>query len=79
MDYQICGKSCLPTCSDPEGEQCADMGNCQEGCFCKDGLVYDGESKCIRPNQCGCAVPEQNVFVNVRVIALIFISFMITT
>ena len=68
MEYKPCGNICMPTCSDPEGKNCGDTGGCEEGCFCKEGMVYDGLNTCYADDQCGCKVPDQNnVFINVRI------------
>jgi len=66
MEFKECGNPCLPTCSDPEGMNCGRIEHCEEGCFCKEGMIFDGEGKCLAAAQCGCEVPEQNVYVNVR-------------
>merc|ERR1711976_275652 len=65
MEYKACGSSCMPTCSDRQGTGCGDTGDCDEGCFCKAGMVYDGENSCIPESSCGCKVPDQGVFINV--------------
>ena len=68
MEYKPCGNICMPTCSDPEGKNCGDTGGCEEGCFCKEGMVYDGLNTCYADDQCGCKVPDQNnVYINVRI------------
>ena len=64
MVFKECGNTCMPTCADPDGDQCAD-DTCDEGCFCEDGKVYDGEGKCFEPKQCGCAVPDSDDRINV--------------
>ena len=66
MEYKPCGNICLPTCSDLDGTGCGDMEGCEEGCFCKEGMVFDGVGKCFAKEKCGCEVPDQNgVYVNV--------------
>jgi len=55
----------MPTCGDQNGENCGDLGDCIEGCFCTSGYVFDGEN-CISTDQCGCLVPDFGFFVNVR-------------
>lgn len=67
MEYQACGSVCMPTCKDPEGQECGDTDVCEEGCFCKEGTVFDGVGSCYSSTKCGCKVPEQgNVYINVR-------------
>ena len=55
MEYKDCGDPCEPTCMDPQGEDCEAMDHCEEGCFCKKGLVWDGTSKCVDKDECGCS------------------------
>lgn len=50
MVYKDCGSQYQPTCFNQEGFE---GGPCQDGCFCKNGFVSDGD-ECIRPNECGC-------------------------
>jgi len=65
MTYKTCTKPCNPTCSDPNADRCSiPDGVCEEGCFCEDGKVFDGE-KCISKDSCGCLVPEQDVILAV--------------
>lgn len=64
MEYKPCGDPCLPSCMDLEGENCGDLGPCQEGCFCQSGFVFDGEI-CISSDSCGCEVPDIGIFINV--------------
>ena len=66
MEYQACGSICMPSCSDPEGVGCGDMAGCEEGCFCEEGKVYDGEGTCYDDDMCGCEVPDKGIYVNVR-------------
>lgn len=51
MEYSSCGPSCPSTCFNLE---CLEAP-CQEGCFCLDGYMADGDS-CILPEDCGCLV-----------------------
>ncbi|ELU10327.1 hypothetical protein CAPTEDRAFT_158152 [Capitella teleta] len=68
MEYKACGNICLPTCSDPKGVNCGDTDGCEEGCFCKEGMVFDGVGSCYSSNKCGCKVPDQgDVYINVGV------------
>ncbi|ELT91217.1 hypothetical protein CAPTEDRAFT_77232, partial [Capitella teleta] len=41
MEFKPCGDACVPTCSDKTGENCGNLGPCTEGCFCKEGFVYN--------------------------------------
>ena len=50
MEYKSCGNPCQASCS---LETPACVQRCVEGCFCKAGLVLDGD-RCVRPVQCGC-------------------------
>ena len=57
MEYQECGDPCQPSCANLEGKKgkkCKSADKCEEGCFCKEGKVWDGHSACIDPEQCGC-------------------------
>merc|ERR1711976_198495 len=65
MEYKACGAPCVPTCTDLKGEECGDLGACTEGCFCKEGFVFDNEGKCIEEEECGCLHEEQGVYINV--------------
>jgi fibrillin 1 len=66
MEYKVCGSICMPTCKDPKGARCGDTNDCEEGCFCKEGKVFDGNSRCINPEACGCPVPDQDgAYINV--------------
>jgi hypothetical protein len=65
MEYKACGDACVPTCSDQDGENCGALGPCTEGCFCKDGFVYDQNGNCIEPKECGCKVPGEDIYIQV--------------
>lgn len=67
MEFKECGDTCMPTCTDPKGNNCADAP-CEEGCFCKDGLVYDGVGTCHSPDECGCQVPGSSDRINVSLL-----------
>ena len=46
-----CGKSCEPTCSNPNPKMCVTM--CKPGCICKKGFIRDNSRKqCIREGNC---------------------------
>lgn len=64
MEYRPCGDPCLPSCADPRGQNCGDLGPCTEGCFCKSGYVFDGK-KCIPKSSCGCMIDSLGIFINV--------------
>ena len=66
MEYKACADPCVPTCSDEKAENCGDLGPCTEGCFCKDGYVFDNAGKCIETEKCGCLYKEQGVYVKVK-------------
>lgn len=66
MEFKACGDACVPTCTDPEGENCGNLGPCTEGCFCKDGLVFNQDGKCVEPDECGCKVPGEDIVIPVR-------------
>ena len=53
MEFSPCVLDCQPTCSDPEGNSCTGAEDCEGGCQCIEGLVFNGET-CILPEQCGC-------------------------
>ena len=72
--YSTCGFECEPSCNDPEGILCSDTATCVEGCFCKDGLVADGD-KCIDPTKCGCE--ENGMYYSVCSLLLVFLKFII--
>ncbi|ELU10221.1 hypothetical protein CAPTEDRAFT_141748, partial [Capitella teleta] len=66
MEYKPCGNICMPTCSDRKGVNCGDTDGCEEGCFCKEGMVFDGVGTCFSEVECGCQLPDQgNVYINV--------------
>lgn len=51
--YQICGNSCMRTCSDvATKENC--RRQCVEGCNCPEGEVLDENGECIPIGQCKC-------------------------
>ncbi|CAL1543037.1 unnamed protein product [Lymnaea stagnalis] len=57
MIYKECGTAAQDTCISRSVnkalETLSDTQACQEGCFCPDGLVLDGD-KCVTPEDCGC-------------------------
>ncbi|ELT96344.1 hypothetical protein CAPTEDRAFT_168416 [Capitella teleta] len=65
MEFKPCGDACVPTCSDKTGENCGNLGPCTEGCFCKEGFVYNQDGACIKEEQCGCQVPGEDIFIPV--------------
>lgn len=56
----------MPSCGDPEAQECGDINGCEEGCVCKEGMVFDGHGGCLPIESCGCRLPIQtNVYINV--------------
>ncbi|XP_064643492.1 uncharacterized protein LOC135497618 [Lineus longissimus] len=54
MVYKTCGSPCeIKTCTSANSSKPVCIQLCKEGCFCKPGLVMDGD-KCIKPEDCGC-------------------------
>ena len=68
MEYTDCGSPCQKTCSSKENPACVEK--CVEGCFCKKGLVLDGD-RCVKPEQCGCEM--QGVYYKVRLTDIILV------
>lgn len=51
--YKTCGYA-EPSCFEEETPvNMANMTDCREGCFCKDGFMRQGE-QCVPKSQCGC-------------------------
>ena len=65
MEFKACGEPCVPTCTDLEGDDCGNLGACTEGCFCKEGFVFNQDGACIREEECGCLVPDEGIYINV--------------
>lgn len=63
MVFKECGDACVPTCTDATGENCGNLGPCTEGCFCKDGLVYNQDGACVEPDDCGCKLPGTDIVI----------------
>lgn len=55
MEYLTCATSDrMKTCADVLGTAALPTQDlCQEGCYCKEGMVLDGD-KCVDPGDCGC-------------------------
>nr|XP_011437301.2 uncharacterized protein LOC105335200 isoform X1 [Crassostrea gigas] len=55
MEYLTCATSDrMKTCADIMGTAALPTQDlCQEGCYCKEGMVLDGD-KCVDPGDCGC-------------------------
>ncbi|ELU11205.1 hypothetical protein CAPTEDRAFT_31267, partial [Capitella teleta] len=41
--YEGCGPVCEPSCADPDALGCKDNDSCEEGCFCNDGYLREGQ------------------------------------
>lgn len=55
-EYRECGPSCPQTCSNIGGrkESYCKFGPCVEGCYCRDGYIYDN-GKCVAAADCSCS------------------------
>ena len=55
MEYLTCATSNrMKTCADVMGSLALPTQDlCQEGCYCKEGMVLDGD-RCIMEEDCGC-------------------------
>jgi hypothetical protein len=57
-------KKCGRTCLDPQGKKYC--GNEErEGCFCQVGFVRNSQGECVKPEQCGCRVPNKQILIGV--------------
>ena len=67
MSPRICGVPCQNTCDDPDGIRCVKGTYCSApGCYCDEGLVYDGKGKCHSRDQCSaptCRAPDDDTVV----------------
>jgi len=55
FEYKSCGPTNPATClTDAVALEMVDTGEvCAEGCYCKDGMLQEGD-KCVQPEDCGC-------------------------
>ncbi|XP_022091554.1 IgGFc-binding protein-like [Acanthaster planci] len=53
-EYKVCANACQRRCGGPVRLPAECPFNCEEGCECEDGYVLDHDSRCVRPNDCGC-------------------------
>ncbi|KAG8183312.1 hypothetical protein JTE90_002804 [Oedothorax gibbosus] len=50
-EYSDCGSACPLTCANKDNPPICIL-SCQQGCFCKRGLVRDEFGRCVEPEQC---------------------------
>jgi hypothetical protein len=56
---------CAKTCIKPKGDYDCGVLKPIEGCYCKDGFVYDGTGNCIKVESCGCPLPDNSAILSV--------------
>lgn len=68
MDYHSCMMGPMETCYDHLTNStpvASEIPACQEGCFCKEGFLADGDL-CVLPEDCGCIYGEQYYQVSIN-------------
>ena len=49
-----CSRSCMPTCQNPQPNNCIKPKDCVPTCGCPDGSVFDEKTqKCVKLHECG--------------------------
>eukprot|EP01012_Entosiphon_sulcatum_P004747 TRINITY_DN11962_c0_g1_i1.p2 TRINITY_DN11962_c0_g1~~TRINITY_DN11962_c0_g1_i1.p2 ORF type:complete len:181 (-),score=3.34 TRINITY_DN11962_c0_g1_i1:56-574(-) len=49
-EFQACGSACPPTCAEPGPRPC--IRSCNEGCFCRAGMLRSPDGSCVLPSDC---------------------------
>lgn len=59
--------SCPKNCFHQNKEYDCGIREKEEGCFCKENFILDSLGNCIKPESCGCRLPEGNGILEVLI------------